>query len=200
MLPEAWAEWTKRFWWLRGVASAFAVTAIAVQGLSWDQFKFLRAVHALLAGWNHVAGVVGAYVGQLLRLPDISAAGVNALIITVSVVIPSELAYYHRDQSLSFRLRWLAHFIAFTVLSFTFMVWIFHTNKHMWLALVIILCGGFIQYQAIFRRFPSYGRGFFSVLTFFAALEVLYLLHLPIVRESVDRFSCQMLEIPPEEC
>lgn len=200
MLHEKLEAWTKRFWWLRGVLSAFAMLAIANEGLSWERFSFLRAAHATLTYWNVVAETIGSRLSDWLHLPKLEAPEVNSIILCSATIIPFYAASFYKKQSRLFYVRWVVMMIVMTPIYFMYFSWVLDTNSHFLISFAIITTALFLQFRVVLLKFPEYAKGMISVVLCLATLELMYLLHLPIVRDAVDAFSCRTLDISAEEC
>ncbi len=62
---ETWKSWFRRFWWLRGVTAALALTALAPTFIDLSRYEFLRAFHAVIVGWNLVTEKLGEIIGEI---------------------------------------------------------------------------------------------------------------------------------------
>lgn len=101
MMPEIWQRWAHRFWFLRGVAAAIALSALVPQFTDLSRWEFLRAFAALLVGWNGVVGYLGRLIGQLPFLPNFSADAINALLFTSTVGLPGAFVIAQRLRTSS---------------------------------------------------------------------------------------------------
>ena len=93
-LGEKWKAWVERFWWLRGAAAAIAVAGTVPSFLDLKSYQFLRMFHALIVGWNKLAEQIGAWIGELVSVPPISATIVNIAIFFFSVGVPAAVAHW----------------------------------------------------------------------------------------------------------
>src|SRR5699024_11159229 len=96
--------------------------------------------------------------------------------------------------------RWLALFLL-VVPGWTFNIIGVFTTQHEapLLALIFLICLWY-PVSVIWRRYPAYGRGIVHSVTFMLSIKLLYILHLPILHERMNMFSCKVLEVSDQSC
>lgn len=65
-----------------------AFAALVPKFFDISRFEFLRAIHALIVGWNSLMGIVGEWVGKLISLPAISAETINTIVFVSTISVP----------------------------------------------------------------------------------------------------------------
>jgi hypothetical protein len=85
---ETWKPWVERFWFLRGIAAAIALSLFASTFTDPSRVEFLRPVHALLLAWSDAAAWLGRLIGMAPWLPDLSGDVVAALVLAASLGAP----------------------------------------------------------------------------------------------------------------
>ena len=211
-LGANWKDWVRRFWWLRGVAAAITLAAIAPNYLNLSRYEFLRALHAIIVGWNMVAEILGDFIGKILFLPELSAATVNTAIFTLSVVIPTFIAvtkvHYVSDRLLEYipispqshEANSIALAIVVVLMPFFYyeMATKGYSTDLYWTIILIIATPLFLILPVIVL--PGFGRGVLFFLSFIVTVEVLYILQAPWLAEHINTLACDALSVPPEDC
>lgn len=91
-LEAKFKDWARRFWWLRGALGAMALTSIVPNFMDLGRYEFLRAIHAIVFGWDFAAEAIGRLIGLIPFVPEFSTAAVNLIIYYSTVSIPSIVA------------------------------------------------------------------------------------------------------------
>jgi len=191
-LPDHWKYWVSRFWWLRGVAAAFALTSLVPLLFDFSRYELLRALHAIIVGWNIALTKIGQFIGKFPFIPELSSDVMNTIIFISSVTLPLFFSFLRTYISLLYSL-FLAFFVTYTyhhtitAEESDILVWIFFIE----ISLTVILATFVL---------PSFGKGIIYVLTFIVTLEILYILSSPWLAEPINAFACEVLSIPAEDC
>lgn len=205
-MPDLGKKLLERFWVLRGVATAMSVAELVPKFTSIERFEFLRAFHALLVQWNHIAAWLGRLVGYLPFLPSLSVDVVNAIVFASSFGIPSGYYLMYKDpytlrkeeeygESPESAKRLIVAFI--TGLFFCIYIWIiairldFLTGSYFSAAFFSI--STLLILRAVFLpallNMEGYKRGFVYTLTFIATLQCCYWLNTPWLKAEINRLA-----------
>jgi hypothetical protein len=87
-----WARAAKFLWlntFARGFIGALSAITLLADVVGLESYEAARAIHTLVVGWSVVADQIGALVGQLPFIPDLSAATVNTIVFMGTVTIPA---------------------------------------------------------------------------------------------------------------
>ena len=236
-LGDKWKDWVVRFWWLRGAAAAMAVVAILPQHMNLERYEFLRALHAIIVGWNTIANQIGKIIGEILFVPYIKAAEVNTCILFFSIIVPIMYAFFKPGRSIAYEffggtpeilkdLRksevnmtpvyivfWGVRFCGLIIcFGMTFVFWMYSTPEHSWytnntresdvfggfLFFIVPSISLIIFFYFAIKIIRGFGRGIVYAFSFIIVIEVLYFL--PITGGYLNTWSCEVLEIPADEC
>lgn len=87
-----WKRVAKFFWlntFVRGFFGALSAITLFADVIGLESYEAARAIHALIAGWSVVTHQIGALIGQLPFIPDLSAGTVNTIVFMGTVTIPA---------------------------------------------------------------------------------------------------------------
>lgn len=205
-LEETWKAWIRRFWWLRGVTTALALTALVPTFIDLSRYEFLRAFHAVIVGWNLVTEKLGEIIGEIPFIPQISGEVVSTLIFIISIGLPIFIAvmkdliidYYVDKYGIYYILRLIIVSGAPFVITLSYYGTLvgFYDTPEIFILLAALLLSLLMTILAL----PGYGKGLLFVASFIIAMEVLYVLKTPLLAEQISQFVCEALEAPPENC
>lgn len=91
-------KWAERFWFLRGITTAFLLFALIPEVTSVERYDFLRFVHAIIVGWNGLASLVGNLLGELPFVPAVDPDMVNTVLFAGAFGAPSAIALMMRGK------------------------------------------------------------------------------------------------------
>jgi hypothetical protein len=226
-LQQIWESWILRFWFCRGVAAAMALVAPIPTVTDLSRFQGLRALHALILSWRHVADEIGALVGKLPFVPSIPGDYVNAAIFGISVGLPFGLGshqdftnrdlktYGGTEHSLSFKIyRFIVHSTGPFILGYGYLrfyaqgEWMATLSPvKFWFTVCFILMSYGFSFSFSWRHLlhakkniPAYFNGMYFVAAVILTIELMYLLKTPWFTDRVNSFTCRELKTSPEEC
>jgi len=205
-LEETWKAWIRRFWWLRGVTAALALTALVPTYIDLSRYEFLRAFHAVIVGWNLVAEKLGEIIGEIPFIPQISGETASTLIFFMSIGLPIFIVLM-KESTTSYPFSIYPFRYIFSVFSFFLYIIAFSVAYYVLIAIDITI-GWIIANSILFLgtflftilKLPGYGKGLLFIASFIIAMEILYLLKTPWLAEQISQFVCEALEAPPENC
>lgn len=179
----------ERLWWVRGAAAAFTLVVFLVDGIGWDRTETLRFLHALVAGWTKITGILGQYVSVFLPI-KIGTPEINALMLINTILIPWVMTLGLREYPIIRRIFMIILIIAWACIYFAF----FNDEKlSPAVTLLTILIPSYPMLRQIIRKYPFYLKGLWKMTGFIIMLEILYFANLPIVNDEMNKFTCSML-------
>lgn len=177
---------------IRGAASAIALLTFLSQYLPYAVLDMAALVHQILMRWNAIAARAGAFISGLVGIPDIPPEIINAVVIGLSIgpvwsytILKSEWGT-HRGlvQNAAFLTRGIIGFMDGFI--FAMMAILAGSGPILYIAIATLLMLTF----AVFRRLPTYRKGFIFILGALIAIEGVYILSTPTVKSSFDAFVC----------
>ena len=187
----------------RGATAALAVLGLLPQLLPYDVLDLVAGLHALLVGWNTLAGAIGAFIGQILRLPEIPPEIVSAAVIALTVgpawsfsIFASERGQHKGALQIgAYSVRIVVAFLE-AMLWATLFVLIPPNNPFFYGALFSLL----IMFSRALVSLPRFRAGFLTALGFLAVVEGIYLASTERVQAAFDGFVCEHQQAGAPRC
>lgn len=186
-------------WWKvsefsRGVFGALGLLGTAEGILPIKALDIVAGIHAVAIAWNTIATAIGAFLGQMLSLPDIPPEIVSASVIGLAIgpawafsILKSEWGKH--TGSFQNAVFWFRVVFALVEVFFWALVVVSVKphNPFFYGALILLA----INLFTTLLRLPGFRSGFLTVLGFLVVVEGVYVLSTDSVQAAFDGFVCK---------
>ncbi len=183
---------------------AFAFLGAAPNILEhYSPLDLAAVVHAVIVGWNQVAGGIAGFLENLLDLPDIHPDLVTALMLALAIGPAWSWSILQREwgqhkgavQNTAFGVRVVIALLE--TLPFSLFAIAMPVGTFLWWVAFVPLI---LALATALARLPAYRHGFLFALGVLAAMESVYLLSTERVQAAFDGFVCQHEEAAAPRC
>lgn len=192
----------KKYWWLRGAGAALSIAALSQSYMNMNYRDSLRGIHASITASDLLASRIGSAISYIPFLPHFTGSQISAIVLILSSIMPLTILLWNDIQETDSRFEIIFRRILALGLGITQSVALFDVTANRGdpvfhgTAWSIVMAGVVMSCFCI----SGYFRGFVHIVCFIVTIEILYLLSLPIISDSIKKFSCEAIPAEYEGC
>jgi len=186
-----------KLWFFRGMLASLPIIAAVENLTSIERLDFLRIFYFVAVEWEKVSSWIGGIIGLIPLVPTVSSTFVNFIVFASTISIPLAIVIYKLIPKNMGRLWMCAGTVFLTFYMFgtlfgdypksdfgsgTFLSFM---GALRYTSVIFTSIGLAIFIGLMFQHLHTYRKGFLFVFGLILALQILYLLNLPIISESL---------------